>query len=168
MTALVGRRLAALSPTEQRCLRAAAVCGTDPDWALLPQMLDEPEQEVLAAAQAATAAQLLRDTGGVLRWRHALIREAVLAMQLPPERRAVARRAGEALLARARPDDAAHAAELLAEGGDEERAAATFIALARHDRVHGALRRAEQLLDRAEVVGAAGSGSRRNGSARSP
>jgi AAA ATPase domain len=111
MTALVRRRLSFLDPAAVRCLRAAAVTGTDPDWRLLPAVVGQPEDAVLAAVRAAADARLLREDAGRLRWRHALMREAVLAELLPPERAALARRVAEALLARGRPEDAARAAE---------------------------------------------------------
>jgi DNA-binding CsgD family transcriptional regulator/tetratricopeptide (TPR) repeat protein len=154
MTALVRRRLTGLDPAAQACLRAAAVGGTDPDWDLLPAVVGRPEDVVLGAARAAADAHLLHEDAGRLRWRHALMREAVLAGLLPPERAALARRAAEALLARGRAEDVARAAELLAEGGDRDRAASLFLELARRDRAAGALRRAEQLLDQAARTGA--------------
>jgi DNA-binding CsgD family transcriptional regulator len=155
MTALVRRRLSPLEPVAQECLRAAAVAGTDPDWELLPAVVGQPEDVVLAAARAAADAQLLRESEGRLRWRHALMREAVVADLLPPERAALARRVAEALLARGRHEDVARAAELLAAGHERDRAAALFLELAREDRTTGALRRAEQLLDQAARTGAA-------------
>lgn len=155
MTALVRRRLALLDPAAHRCLRAVAVAGTDPDWELLPDVVGEPEDVVLAAARAAAGAQLLREDAGRLRWRHALMREAVVADLLPPERAALARRVAAALLARGRHEDVARAAELLAAGGERDRAATLFLELARQDRATGALRRAEQLLDQAARTGAA-------------
>ena len=155
MTALVRRRLALLDPVALRCLRAAAVAGTDPDWDLLPAVVGEPEDVVLRAARAATDAHLLREDAGRLRWRHALMREAVVAALLPPERAALARRVAEALLDRGRRDDVTRASELLAAGGEQERAATLFLELARQDRATGALRRAEQLLDQAARTGAA-------------
>ena len=154
MTALVRRRLALLDPVAVRCLRAVAVAGTDPDWELLPAVVGRPEDDVLAAARAAVDASLLRDDGGRLRWRHALMREGVAVGLLPPERAALARRVAEALLARGRRDDVARAAELLAAGDEQERAAALFLELARQDRATGALRRAEHLLDQAARTGA--------------
>ncbi|WP_318014261.1 ATP-binding protein [Geodermatophilus sp. YIM 151500] len=154
MTALVRRRFAVLDPVAQTCLRAAAVAGTDPDWALLPPVVGQPEDVVLAAARAAADAHLLREATGQLCWRHALMREAVVAGLLPPERAALARRVADALLARGRDEDAARAAELLAAGDERDRAATLFLALARRDRTTGALRRAEQLLDRAAGTGA--------------
>jgi tetratricopeptide (TPR) repeat protein len=118
-------------------------------------VLGQPEDVVLAAARAAANANLLRDDVAQLRWRHALFREAVLATLLPPERAVLSHRVAEALLARGRREDMARAAELLAAGGERDRAATLFLALARHDRVAGALRRAEQLLDQALSTGAA-------------
>ncbi|MEX5718928.1 ATP-binding protein [Geodermatophilus maliterrae] len=154
MTALVRRRLSLLDPVAHRCLRAAAVAGTDPDWELLPAVVGQPEEVVLAAARVAADAHLLREDAGRLRWRHALMREAVVTGLLPPERAALARGVAEALLARGRPEDVARAAELLAAGGEGERAATLFLELARQDRGTGALRRAEQLLDQAARTGA--------------
>ncbi|SEO74938.1 ATP-binding protein [Trujillonella endophytica] len=154
VAALARRRLALLEPVAQQCLRVAAVAGTEPDWAVLPAAVGQPEAVVLAAARAAVGASLLREDAGRLRWRHALLREAVVADLVPPERAALARRAGEALLARGREEDAARAAGLLAAGGERERAAGLFLRLARRDRTTGALRHAGQLLDRATGVGA--------------
>ncbi len=154
IAALVRRRFSLLDPLAHRCLRAAAVTGTDPDWELLPAVVAQPEDVVLAAARAAADAHLLGEDAGRLRWRHALVREAVLAGLLPPERAALARRVAEALLARGRHEDVARAAELLAAGDQPERAAALFLELARQDRSTGALRRAEQLLDQAARTGA--------------
>jgi DNA-binding CsgD family transcriptional regulator len=154
MTALVRRRLSLLTPVERQCLSAAAVSGTEPDWELLRVVVGQPEDVVLAAARAAAEAHLVREDAGRLSWRHALMREAVVAGLLPPERAALARRAAEALLARGRSEDAARAAELLAQGGERGRAAALFLDLARQDRTTGALRRAEHLLDLAADTGA--------------
>jgi DNA-binding CsgD family transcriptional regulator len=154
MTALVRRRLSLLDPVAHSCLRAAAVAGTDPDWELLPAVVGQPEDVVLAAARAAADASLLREDAGRLGWRHALMREAVVAGLLAPERAALARKVAGALLARGRGDDVARAAELLAEGGERDRAATLFLELARQDRATGALRRAERLLDQAARTGA--------------
>ena len=155
MAALVRRRLSLLDPVALGCLRAAAVAGTDPDWGLLPAVVGQPEDVVLAAARAAADASLLREDAGRLRWRHALMREAVVTGLLAPERAALARKVAEALLARDRRDDVARAAELLAAGGERDRAATLFLELARQDQAGGALRRAEQLLDQAARTGAA-------------
>jgi DNA-binding CsgD family transcriptional regulator len=155
MAALVRRRMALVTPAQQSCLTVAAVAGTDLDWELLPAVLGEPAGLVLAAARAAVNAHLLDDDGSQLRWRHALIREAVVAALLPPERAVLARRVAEELLARGRGEDAARAAELLAAAGQRDRAVTLFLTLARRDREAGALRRAGQFLDQAVTTGAA-------------
>ena len=115
--ALVEQRLAELPRDAAGVLRAAAVLGGDPPWALLPQAADRPEPAVSAALRAAADAGLLVVRDGELRWRHALTCDAVAATALPPERVAVARRAADALLARCAPEDEMRAAELLAAPG---------------------------------------------------
>jgi DNA-binding CsgD family transcriptional regulator len=151
---LVASRLDALDPTARRVLRAAAVLGEDPDWALLAEATGVAEQEVLDALRAATAAGLLVTDGGRLRWRHALTRDAVLAAVLPPERAALARRAADVLAGRGGPDDDALAAELLTAAGERGRAGSVLLRLARRDLSRGALRSALDLLDRAAATGA--------------
>ena len=109
---------------------------------------------MLAAARAAADAHLLRGDDGRLRWRHALMREAVVAGLLPPERSALARRVADALLARGGREDVGRAAELLAAGDEQDRAATLFLELACQERTTGALRSAEYLLDQAARTGA--------------
>lgn len=154
MTALVRRRLSRLTPGHRDVLAGAAMTGTDPDWEVLPAVVATDSDTVLAAARAATRACLLRDDGDALRWRHAVIREAVLSGLLPPERASLALAVAGALLTRGRREDLTRAADLLAAGGDRARAVALFVDLARDDRTSGALRRAERLLDRADDAGA--------------
>jgi len=151
---IVDRRLGSLSPLQQRILAVTAVGGADPDWALLPEVAGESQYAVLATARHAARAHLLEEGPSGLQWRPKLAGDVVRARLLPPERAAVALQWAEALLRRARPEDAVRAAELLAEGGESRRAAALFLELARRDRLAGALRRAQQLLGRAEEVGA--------------
>jgi DNA-binding CsgD family transcriptional regulator len=146
--ALVEQRLAELPDTAAEVLRAAAVLGTDPPWALLPQAADRPEPAVSAALRAVADAGLLVVRDGELRWRHALTCDAVAATALPTERAAVARRAADALLARRAPEDDVRAAELLAVAGEDGRAATLLLGSARRDLARGALRSAEALLDR--------------------
>jgi DNA-binding CsgD family transcriptional regulator/tetratricopeptide (TPR) repeat protein len=153
MTALVARRLALLEPAVQECLRAAALTGTDPDWEVVPVVVQQPQEAVLAAARAGTTVGLLSPAAGLLSWRHALTREAVLETLLPPERVALARRVADALMARGRRDDRAYAGELLLSAGERERAARLFLELASEERVEGALRRAEELVDAATRAG---------------
>ncbi|MBJ7358188.1 LuxR family transcriptional regulator [Nocardioides sp.] len=153
LAALARRRLALLEPDQQRCLEVAAVTGTEPEWAVIPAAVGQPESQVLAAARAAVDAGLLREDGDGVTWRHALTREAVLSGLLAPERAALSVRVADALLARGRPEDAVQAAELLAAGGEAERAAALFLSLARDARVAGNLGLAATLLNHAQAAG---------------
>ena len=84
--------------------------------------------------------------GPVLRWPHALTRDAVLATLLPPERAALAGRAARVLAERAGPDDEPRAAELFVEAGETDAAVTLLLRLARRDAARGALRSAEHLL----------------------
>ncbi len=153
--ALVEQRLAELSETAAAVLRAAAVLGADPPWALLPQAADSPEPAVSAALRAAADVGLLVVRDGELRWRHPLTCDAVAATTLPPERVAVARRSAEALLARGAPEDDVRAAELLAVAGEDGQAATLLLRSARRDLARGALRSAAALLDRVPAARAA-------------
>lgn len=153
LMSLVRRRLEVLEPSQQRCLEVAAVTGTDPDWHLLPAAADQAEHQVLAAARAAVGAGLLRENPDGVVWRHALIREAVRAGLLAPERANLSVRVANALLARGRSDDRVRAAELLAAGGESDRAATLFLTLARDARQAGNLGLATTLLDHAQGVG---------------
>ncbi len=151
---LVESRLATLAEPHRRVASAAAVLGMTPDWSLLGRVTEVAEDVVLAALRAAESAHLLVTRDAVLRWRHALTREAVLASMLPPERAVHARRAAGVLLARGQPDDDVAAATVLADAGAGPEAAALLLEVARRDLVRGALRTAAHLLDRAEACGA--------------
>lgn len=154
LMSLVRRRLDVLEPGQQRCLAVAAVTGTEPDWTLVPAAADQLEHEVHTAARAAVDAGLLHQHRDGVVWRHALIREAVRSGVLPPERAALSVSVANALLARGRSDDGVRAAELLAAGGETERAAALFLTLARDARQAGNLGLAATLLDQAQDHGA--------------
>ena len=156
LAALVARRLAALAPAQVRVVQAAAVLADVADWTALSAVTGQGEQEVLDALRAAAHVHLLTvDGAGRLRWRHALTRDAILAALLPPERAAIAGRGADVLLERARPGDDARAAGLLEEAVQPARAAGVLLALARRDVARGALRSADQWLDRAAATGAA-------------
>ncbi len=92
--------------------------------------------------------------GPVLRWPHALTRDAVLATLLPPERAALAGRVARVLAERAGPDDEPRAAELFVEAGETDAAVTLLLRLARRDAARGALRSAEHLLAAAAEAGA--------------
>jgi DNA-binding CsgD family transcriptional regulator len=154
LAALVTDRLEALDTPARAVLTAAAVLGPELDWRLLAPTADTPEADVLRALRAGVEHALLVADGQVLRWPHALTRDAVLASLLPPERAALAGRAARVLADRAGPDDEPRAAELFVEAGEPDTAARLLLRLARHDAARGALRRAEQLLATAAGVGA--------------
>jgi DNA-binding CsgD family transcriptional regulator len=146
LATLVADRLAALPEPAREVLHAAAVLGPELDWRLLAPVTGGTEPEVLRALRAAAAQALLVADGRALRWPHALTREAVLDVLLPPERAALAAHAARVLGARAGPDDELRAAELFVEAGEPDSAARLLLRLARHDASRGALRSAEQHL----------------------
>ncbi|WP_066367103.1 ATP-binding protein [Herbidospora mongoliensis] len=148
----VAGHLAALTPERRAVLEAAAVLGTDPDWTILSPMTGTPEAQVLGALRDSVP-HLLVQTGGGLRWRHTLTREAVLAPVTQPERASLARRAAEVILTRGEPGREAYAAELLAAAGEDLRSAEIFLRLARRDMNAAALHSAEDHLDRASALG---------------
>ena len=117
------------------------------------------------ALRAAVGQALLVADGPALRWPHALTRDAVLAVLLPPERAALAGRVARVLADRAGPDDEPRAAELFVEAGETDAAVTLLLRLARRDAARGALRSAEHLLaDRGR--GRSGTPARRCGRRR--
>ena len=144
---LVHARLGLLTDEQRRVLSALALIGGEPDWSLAAAATDLDEQSVWSAARAAAEAHLLVAEENRLRWRHALTREAVAAVLLPPERSALAVRAARALLARGGEDDESAAADLLAAVGDRGAAAEIRLRQVGRDMTKGAIRSAEQRLD---------------------
>ena len=164
--AAVLARLAELDSAHRRVLEAAAVLGRQVAWELLPAVTGLPQEQVWQALEAGVACTLLVRDQDVLRFRHALTREAVVAGIRPPDRRALARTALQVLeQAGPEPDPGRQglAAELALQAGDTLRAGrllaesglAAFAAGALSTAVE-ALRRAAALLD-----GEAGSGGER-------
>lgn len=146
LASLVADRLAALAEPDRAVLLAAAVLGAELDWRLLAPTISASEDDVLRALRAGVAQALLVADGAVLRWPHALTRDAVAASLLPPERAVLAGRAARVLAERAGPDDEPRAAELFAEAGEPDAATRLLLQLARRDAARGALRSAEQHL----------------------
>lgn len=148
----VARRSATLSGPARACVRYAAVLGPVLDWTVLPSLLDAEPEEVLTALGEAADARLLDPSPAGFSFPHELIRDAVLARLLPPERAATAARALEVVL-RAHPDleppwdEVAAGVAVLA--GDSIRAARILLAAGRRDLDRGALATAEATLDRA-------------------
>ncbi|WP_279571298.1 helix-turn-helix transcriptional regulator [Streptomyces hainanensis] len=92
-------RVEALSEGVQELLRIVAEAGSSVEHALLAEVARLPEPELLAALRAAVGGCLLVPTedGDGYRFRHALMREAVVDDLLPGERARLNRRFAKAL-----------------------------------------------------------------------
>jgi ATP/maltotriose-dependent transcriptional regulator MalT len=102
-------RLTALADDHRTVLETAAVFGRSFDWRRLAPVAQRPEAVVLEALRVGAEVHLLEADparAGELRFRHALIRDAVAAATFPPQRTLLARRALDALLATTAPEDA--------------------------------------------------------------
>jgi predicted ATPase len=120
----VRERLGGLTPAERAVIEAAAVLGRDFRWELLAPMTSQSADSVSGGLARGVDCLLLAASGGTVRFRHALTREAVLDQVLPPRHRQLAAAALAAL-------DAAYpagegwrdlAADLAARSGDQARA----------------------------------------------
>lgn len=151
----IGRRLRDLAPRTQQVLFAAALLGRRFDWRLLPAVTGQPEEVVLAALREAAYAQLVVGDGDSVRFRHALTREHIIDLLLPPERAALAARAAAAV-------EAAHpglpgrwldsTADLTLLAGDHAAAAALLTRAGVRARRRGALATAAGHLERARAL----------------
>ncbi|MCQ4084338.1 AAA family ATPase [Streptomyces sp. RB6PN25] len=92
-------RVEALPEDAQRIVRVAAEGGSQVGHALLAAVAAMPDDEVNEALRAAVGANILlpSDDGDGYRFRHALVREAVVDDLLPGERSRINRRYAEAL-----------------------------------------------------------------------
>ncbi len=141
--------------------------GRDVDERLLIAVSDRPDGEVTAALRLAIDSHVLEAAadGHRHRFRHALLREAVLDDILPSERIALHRRVAEAL--EARPDLAANspvtaAAELAyhwTEAADPDRAFPALMEAGRRSQAAHAWTDASEAFERAATLAAAGVGS---------
>ena len=145
--AVVESRLDSLDEPGRRVLSAAATLGVQPDWDLIPAIAGLDGGQAVNSLRRAVRAELLIIDGSLLTWRHALIREAIWAGLLPPERSVLSRRAARVLLDRGGPDQELPAAELLVEAGDFDDGAALLLRIAKRELAAGALRSAESILD---------------------
>lgn len=135
LVAIMAERLRAVGETVARVVRAASVVDHRFDWSLLPEETGLDDITVLEALRQAVEVQLLavgvRDR---FEFRHALTREAVQKLILPPERSVFARRALAALHRRDRRRDEewyALAADLAEQAGDRDQSAELLLGLAR-------------------------------------
>ncbi|MFC5140982.1 ATP-binding protein [Actinomycetospora rhizophila] len=153
----VAERVVALDPADRDVVRVAALLGRDLPWDLLPTAAGTDAAAAAGALRRAVEARLLvAGPDGVLRWRHALTQDAVLAGLTGPERAVLAARAAGSL---DRTDLAgpalARVAELHARGGDPDRAAALLLRHAREHRAAGAPAAALGVLEQATALAGA-------------
>jgi hypothetical protein len=157
MQASIGRRLAALGPTERRVLGAAALLGRHFAWELLPGIAEVDGRTAADALRAAVEGQLIDVDGAGFGFRHALTREVVLTELLPPERSRLAERAWPAI-ERAHPGLPGPlcglAADLAEAAGDPATAADRLVESARRALDDGALATAEVTTRRARSLAA--------------
>jgi tetratricopeptide (TPR) repeat protein len=93
----VRQRVAALAPPAQGVLEVAAVLGREVQPALLAAVAAQAEDAVIETLEAAHRLRLLDERKGAYWFAHDLVREVVEADVGPARRRALHRRAGEAL-----------------------------------------------------------------------
>lgn len=151
----VARRFHALHDRTQNVLFAAALLGRSFDWRLLTRVTGLDEDVVLASLREATYAQLLTGDGDSVRFRHALTRDQVIGLMLPPERARLATRA-VAAITEAHPGMPGGWRELAAElaelAGDHDQAVEHLLTAADHARDRGALATAITRLERARAL----------------
>ncbi len=102
-------RLGSLDADHRAVLETAAVFGRSFDWRRLAPASQRSEAVVLDALRVGADVHLLESDPvrpGELRFRHALIRDAVTAAMFPPQRVLLGRRALDVLLETAEHDDA--------------------------------------------------------------
>jgi DNA-binding NarL/FixJ family response regulator len=148
----VRRRVASLEPTAQQVVRDAALLGRWIEPALLSAVTGAAPARVEAALHSASDSALLEDHEQGIRFRHALIREALLADLTPSERTSRSRRALTALRAThpELPNDLVEVAADLAEAAGEHGAAADLLLeVGRRAMERGALTSAESAQRRA-------------------
>ena len=148
----VRERLCEFSAEERAVINAAAVLGRHFDWELLGAVTGVGPDIVTAALERGVDSLVLAVEGDAFRFRHALTREAVMELLLPPHRQALALKALEVV-------ETAHprlegvwrdtAADLAARAGDLERAGVLLAASGRAALERGALATAADTLRRA-------------------
>jgi len=157
---IISGRLAGLDAAARGLVEATAVLGIEVDAGLLGQVSSLAPPAVADAVTAARASGLLTPVNGRLAFRHALIRELVLA-QLDHRRRAgLCRRAAETLEAPGPGAISERLGELWIQGGEPRRAVAALRRAGRAARAAGAAAAAEALVRRGAGRGAARPGRR--------
>lgn len=145
----VAARLAAVPADAVLTVQCAALLGRRFDWRLLPAVSALEEERVRRALEQAVEVQLLvTEADGGLAFRHALVRDAVVSLLLPPTRVALARRAAAAV----GDGDALLAADLWLAADEPAAAASRLVHAGRRATGDGALTTAERLLRSARAL----------------
>ncbi|GLL13649.1 hypothetical protein GCM10017577_47930 [Pseudonocardia halophobica] len=152
----VRTRLAAFPDDGRAALQAAAVLGERFDWRVLADTVGLDETAALAVLRETIRSGMIEPAEqDEFRFRHALVRDAVLADLLPPERAAWAARALAAVRHRQPELDGPWcdvAADLALTAGDRAAAAEVLLEAGRRNLARGALLSAETTLRRAREV----------------
>jgi DNA-binding CsgD family transcriptional regulator len=151
---IISSRLAGLDAGARGLVEAAAVLGTEVDAALLGQVCSLPPKALSDAVTAARVSGLLMPVDGRLAFRHALVRELVLAQLDPRDLAGLCRRAAETLEASMAGPGAVseRLGELWIQGGEPRRAVAALRRASRAARAAGATAAGEALVRRALAV----------------
>jgi DNA-binding CsgD family transcriptional regulator len=151
---IISGRLAGLDAAARGVVEAAAVLGTEVDAEVLGQVSSLSAKALSDAVTAAQVSGLLTPVNGRLAFRHALVRELVLAQLDPRGRAGLCRHAAEALEASiAGPGVVSEQlGELWIQGGEPRRAVAALHQASRAARAVGAIAAAEALVRRALAV----------------
>jgi len=158
---VIGRRVSRLPESVNDVLRWASVMGRDVDFAVLADLVDGDEDDVLEALDVAIDARLVEETGaGRYRFVHALVRSTLLEEVRTTRRVRMHLRIGESI-ERRRPEDvtalAHHFAEAATAGGLDRaleynaRAGAQALDRAAFDEAAAFHRRALDLLEDTET-----------------
>lgn len=154
-------RLEQADPVTREVMEAAAILGEHFDWQVVVAALGLDDRATAAAIRELRDRRLVVPSGDGFAIRHALVREAVLARMLAPDRTRVAAALATALAERADgPVDAAgqsgeaqqHLAELFEAAGEHDRAAQQWLWAARTALTRGALVSALDALGRAGAL----------------
>ena len=157
---IVRERLATLDEQTRAVLSVAAVVGRRFDWTVLAAATGLDRERLLERLRDGVRAHILTadPTGGFempFGFRHALVRDAILAEMLPPELQDLSRKAADAVESSfpGLPGEwCERAAELRERAGDHGKAAAHLQEAAQRALVRGALASAEAMLERARSL----------------
>ena len=149
---IISDRLAGLAAAARGVVEAAAVLGTESDVGVLGQVCGLVPSAVADAVTAARAGGLLTLVNGHLVFRHALVRELVMA-QLDHRRRAeLCHRAAETVEASGMGAISERLGELWIQAGEPRRAVTALLRASRAARAAGAIAAGEALVRRALAV----------------